>query len=66
MRWFFRSLHPIQDKERILIFFHVVPIFSELGQDFNYLALKENTQGDIFLLDRRKLLIAVSSLGALI
>jgi hypothetical protein len=64
--WCFRSLHPNQDKrERILNFFHVVPMFTELGQDLTHLAHKENTQSDIFLWDRRKIVIAFCSLGAL-
>jgi hypothetical protein len=49
-----------------LEFFHVVPIFTELGQDLTHVAYKENTQSDIFLWDRRKVLIAFCSLGALI
>ncbi len=64
MRWFFRSLHPIQDRKKKL--FHVVPIFTELGQDLTHLAHTANTQSDIFLWDRRKIVIAFFSLGALI
>jgi hypothetical protein len=53
--------------ERILNFFHVVPIFTELEQDLTHLAhTQENTQSDIFLRDRRKILLAFCSLGALI
>jgi hypothetical protein len=38
-----------QRKERKdLKLFHVVPIFTELGQDLTHLAHKENTQSDIF------------------
>jgi hypothetical protein len=64
MRWFFRSLHPIRDRKNGLKFFHVVPIFNELGQDLTHLAHKENTQRDIFLWDRGKILISFCSLGA--
>ncbi len=53
-------------KERILNFFHVVPIFTGLGQDLNHLAHKENTQSEIFLLGRLKILIVFFSLTALI
>ncbi len=38
-----------EKKERILNFFHVVPIFNELAQDLTHLAHKENTQSDVFL-----------------
>jgi hypothetical protein len=64
---FFCSLHPIQDRKKgPEIFFHVVAIFTELGQDFTHLADSENTQSDIFLRDRRKILIVFCSLVALI
>jgi hypothetical protein len=53
-------------KTRILNFFHVVPIFTELGQDLTHKAHTENTQSDIFLWDKRKILIEFCSLGALI
>jgi hypothetical protein len=53
-------------KERILNFFHVVPILTELGQDLTHLAHTENTQRDIFLWDRRKILIALFSWGSYI
>ncbi len=54
-------------KERISqFFFHVVPKFTELGQDLTDLAHKENTQSDIILWDRLEFLIAFCSLGALI
>ncbi len=43
-----------------------VPIFTELGKDLTHLAHTENTQSDIFLWDRRQILIAFCSLGALI
>jgi hypothetical protein len=33
--------------EWILNFFHVVLIFTDLGQDLTHLALKENTQSEI-------------------
>jgi hypothetical protein len=49
-----------------LKFFHVVPIFTQLGQNLTHLVHTENTQSDIFLWDRRKILIAFCSLGALI
>jgi hypothetical protein len=32
-----------------ITFFHVVLIFTELGQDLTHLAHKENTQSEIFL-----------------
>ncbi len=55
-----------QRKERKdLKLFHVVPIFTELGQDLTHLAHKENTPSDIFW-DRRKILFEFCSLGALI
>jgi hypothetical protein len=50
-------------KEIILNFFHVVPIFTELGQDLTHLAPKENTQSDIFLWDRLKFATAFFLLG---
>ncbi len=53
-------------KERIQKNFHVLPIFTELGQDLTHLAHTENTQTDIFLWDRRKIEIAFFSLKALI
>jgi hypothetical protein len=56
MRWFFHSLHPIQDIRKDINFFHVVQIFTELGE-FTHLAHKENTESDIFLWDRRKILL---------
>jgi hypothetical protein len=62
----FRSLHPIQDRKKKSNFFHVVPIFTELGQDLTHLAHKGNTQSDFFLCDRLKLFITFCSLGALI
>jgi hypothetical protein len=46
--------------------FYVLPIFTVLGQDLTHLAHKENTQSGIFLWDRRTILIAFCSLGALI
>jgi hypothetical protein len=49
-----------------LKFFHVVLIFTGLGQDLTHLALKENTYSEIFLLVRLKILIAFCSLTALI
>jgi hypothetical protein len=49
-----------------LNFFHVVPIFTLLGQDLICLAHKENTQSVIFLWDRRKIVIEFCSLEALI
>jgi hypothetical protein len=54
------------DTERILIFFHVVLIFTGLGQDFTHLAHKENTHNETFLLGRQKILIAFCSLTVLI
>ncbi len=67
MRWFFRPLLPIQDRKKgSKFFFNVGPIFTELGEDLTHLAHKENTQSDIFLWDRRKILIAFFSLGALV
>ncbi len=66
MRWFFDYCILSRIERKDLKFFHVVPIFTELGQDFDNLAHKENTPRDIFLWDRRKFLIAVCSLGALI
>ncbi len=48
MRWFFRSLHPIQYiKKGSKFFSHVVQIFTELGQVVNILAHMENTQATI-------------------
>jgi hypothetical protein len=52
-------------KERISNFFHVVLIFTELGQDSTHLAHKENTQREIFMLGRLKILIAFCFLRAL-
>ncbi len=46
--------------------FYVFPIFTELEQDLTHLAHKENTQSGIFLWDKRKMLIAFCSLGAMI
>jgi hypothetical protein len=62
MRWFFHPLHSIQGRKKD----HVVPIFTELGQDLIHLAHKENMQSNIFLWDRLKIFIAFCSLGALI
>jgi hypothetical protein len=53
-------------KERVLHFFQVVLIFTELGQDLPHLAHKENTQSELFLLGRLKILTAFCSLRALI
>jgi hypothetical protein len=50
----------------IVNFFHVVLIFTGLGQDLTYLAHKVNTHSDIFLLGRLKILIGFCSLTALI
>jgi hypothetical protein len=36
-------------------FVHVVPIFTELGQDLTHLAHKKNTQSEIFLWDRQNI-----------
>ncbi len=47
-------------------FFHVVLIFAGLGQDLTNLAHNENTQSEIFLLGRLKIVIAFCSLTALI
>jgi hypothetical protein len=55
-----------KERRKELNFFHVVPIFPELGQDLTQLAHTENTQSDIFLWDRRKIVIALCTLGALI
>ncbi len=41
-------------------------VFTELGQDLTHLAQNENTQSEIFLLGRLKVLIAFFSLRALI
>ena len=62
------SLHHIQDKKENSkkYFFHVMPIFTEFGGELTPLAHEENTQSDIFLWDRLKILIAFCSLGALI
>jgi hypothetical protein len=46
----------------MLHFFHVVLIFTGLGQDITHLAHKENTHSEIFLLGRLTILIAFSSL----
>jgi hypothetical protein len=51
-------------KERILDFFNVVLIFTELGQDLIHLAHKENTQRKLFLLGRLTNLHAFCSLRA--
>jgi hypothetical protein len=50
----------------ILNFFHVVLIFTGLGQDLTHLAHKGNTRSEIFLLRRQQILIAFCSLTALI
>jgi hypothetical protein len=63
VRCFFRSS---RIERKYLKFFHVVPIFTELGQDLTHLAHKENMQSNIFLWDRLKILIAFCSLRALI
>jgi hypothetical protein len=49
----------------ILNFFHVLLIFTELGQDLAHLAHKENTQSENFPIGRLKILIASCSLRAL-
>ncbi len=44
--------HPIHERMKgSEFFFHVVPIFTELGQGLSHFAHKENTQSDIFLWD---------------
>jgi hypothetical protein len=55
VRWFFRSLILFRIERKDLKFFHVVLIFTGLGQDLTHLAHKENTHNEIFLLDRLKL-----------
>ncbi len=47
-------------------FFHVVLIFTELGQDLTHLVHKGNTQSEIFLFGRLNVLVAFCSLRALI
>jgi len=49
-----------------LKFFHVVLIFTGFGQDLTYLAHKENTHSEMFLLDRQIFVIAFCSIAALI
>ncbi len=53
-------------ESKILNFLYVVLIFTELGQYLSHLACKENTQNEIFLLGRLKILIAFCFLRALI
>jgi hypothetical protein len=53
----------IEYKESILHFFHVVLMFSELGQNLTHLAHMENTQSEIFLLGRLKILLRFVLLG---
>jgi hypothetical protein len=53
-------------KERILIFFQLVLIFTSLGQDITHLPHKENMHTEIFLLGRLKIVIRFSSLTALV
>jgi hypothetical protein len=50
----FRALHSYRMERKDLTFFHVVPIFTELGEDWIHLTHKETTQSDIFLWDRWK------------
>jgi hypothetical protein len=65
--WFFSLICILSRIERKdLNFFHVVLVFTGLGQDLSHLALKENTHSEIFLLGRLKFLIAFRSLTALI
>jgi hypothetical protein len=69
MRWFFLSLHPIYsriERKDLKFFFHVVLIFTGLGQDLTHLAHEGNTQREIFLLGRLKILIAFCSHTSLI
>jgi hypothetical protein len=54
------------DHVQVNIFFHVVLIFTGLGQDSTHLVYKENTHSEIFLLANIKLLIAFYSLTAFI
>ncbi len=49
-----------------LKFFHVVLIFTGLGQDVTHLAHKENTDSEFFLLDGLKILIEFYSFTSLI
>ncbi len=49
-----------------LNFFHVVSIFTELGEGLTHLAHNENTQSDNFLWDRRKFFMAFCFLWALV
>jgi hypothetical protein len=49
------SIYKIRVERKGHKFFHVVPIFTALGQDLTHLVHKENTQIDIFLWNRRKI-----------
>ncbi len=53
------------ERKDLIIFFHVVLIFTGLRQNLNHLAQQENTQSEIFLLGRLKILIVFCSLTAL-
>ncbi len=55
-----------RNERKDLTFFYVVPIFTELAQDLTHLAHTENTQREIILWERRKILIAFCSLGTLL
>ncbi len=57
MRCFFAHCILSGKERRDITFFHVVQIFTGLGQDLTHLAHNENTHSDIFLLGRLKILI---------
>jgi hypothetical protein len=58
----FSLIASLQERMKGSKFFHVVLIFTELWQDLNHLAQKENTQSEIFQLCRLKILTAFCSL----
>jgi hypothetical protein len=64
MRWLFAHCFLSRIESKDLKFFHVVLIFTELGQDLTHLAHTENTQSKILV--RLKILTAFCSLRALI
>ncbi len=66
MRWIFAHCILSRIERKDLNFFHVMLIFTGLGQDLTHLAYKENTHSEIFMLGRIKILIAFCSLTALI
>jgi hypothetical protein len=66
MRWSFAHCILSRIERKDLNFFHVLLIFTGLGQDLTHLVHKENTHSKVFLLGRLKSFIGSCSHTALI